>query len=255
MSGPDHDNRAAGGRRDAAMESERTGAPRTPVAVLGTLAEFHRDPIPYNLGALVRLVTELRPDLLCLDLTPDQWQRRDFAGLPPEYREALLPLAHQTDIVVVPIGGDQPPAEPAAPGRRGAVIARLRRWLALLQRTAPGPAAVNAGPRHFLADLLYGLAMALAGPAAVRAWKAHTGHLAWQVLEAVRCDPGCRVLVVVNVRHCHHIRHALKRCREVRVVDYRRFTESGHAPARRGSPARPPGFASAVGFDEARTRR
>lgn len=41
----------------------------TPVAVLGTLAEFHREPIPYNLAALVRLVTELRPDLLCLDLT------------------------------------------------------------------------------------------------------------------------------------------------------------------------------------------
>ena len=48
--------------------------PSTRVAVLGTLAEFHREPIPYDLAALVRLVTDLGPDLLCLDMTPEQWQ-------------------------------------------------------------------------------------------------------------------------------------------------------------------------------------
>jgi len=64
--------------------------PPTKVAVLGTLAEFHREPIPYDLRELIRLVMDLRPDLLCLDITPDQWQRRDFGDLPPEYRDALL---------------------------------------------------------------------------------------------------------------------------------------------------------------------
>src|SRR3972149_11760769 len=93
-------------------------APRTPVAVIGTLAEFHREPIPYDLSTLVRLVHDLKPDLLCLDITPDQWQRRDFADLPPEYREALLPLAHQTDIVVVPLAGGRPPQGPTAAGWR-----------------------------------------------------------------------------------------------------------------------------------------
>src|SRR3990170_9094885 len=102
----------------------------TPVAVLGTLAEFHREPIPYDLRALVRLVTDLRPDLLCLDITPKQWQQRDFSDLPPEYRDALLPLAHQTDIVVVPIGEEQPLAEPTAHGWRGRLITALRHWLA-----------------------------------------------------------------------------------------------------------------------------
>ncbi len=193
---------------------------RTPVAVLGTLAEFHREPIPYDLGALVRLVNELRPDLLCLDLTPDQWQRRDFAELPPEYREALLPLAHQTDIVVVPIGGEQPFAEPTASGSRGRVIAVSRKWLAYLQRTSPGPAAINEGWRHHLADSLYSLIAWLAGKEARRAWQAHTAHLTKQVLEVVHRDPGCRILVVVNVRHCHHIRPALRKYSEINVVPY-----------------------------------
>jgi hypothetical protein len=198
-------------------------AHRTPVAVLGTLAEFHREPIPYDLAALVELVTEQRPDLLCLDLTPGQWRRRDFDDLPPEYREALLPLAHQTDIVVVPVAGERPPAEPAATGWRGGAIAVLRRWLAYLQRTAPGPAAVSEGPRHFVADLLYGLITWLAGGEARRAWRAHTDHLVRRVHEVARRDPGSRVLVAVNVRHCHHIRRALKKYPGVEVVSIRAF--------------------------------
>lgn len=191
----------------------------TRVAVLGTLAEFHCEPIPYDLAALVRLVTDLGPDLLCVDMTSEQWQRRDFGGLPPEYRDALLPLAHQTDIVVVPIAGRNPPQEPAAPGWRGKIIALLRQWLAYLQRTAPGPDAINGGVRHFLANVFYYLSVSLAGRDARRAVRSHTDHLIQKVLELVQHDPGRRVLVVVNVQHCHHIRPALRQHR-IRVVRY-----------------------------------
>ncbi len=194
--------------------------PRTPVAVLGTLAEFHREPIPYNLKTLVRLVAELRPDLLCLDMTPDQWQRRDFEDLPPEYRDALLPLAHQTDIVIVPIGGERPRQEPTATGWKGSAIRRLRSWLAYLQRTSPGPAAINQGLRHHVADTLYSTINLLAGSDAQQQRKAHTRHLIQQVVEVAHRDPGCRILVVVNVRYCHLIRPALKKYPEIEVVPY-----------------------------------
>lgn len=193
---------------------------QTPVAVLGTLAEFHREPIPYDLAALVRLVNQLQPDLLCLDMTEEQWQQRSFGGLPPEYREALLRLAAQTDIVVVPVAEDPPPSEPAASGWHGRVIAWLRRRLAFLQRTAPGPAAVNARPRHFVADLLYSLIAWLAGRTHRKAWQVHTGHLARRVAAIARRDPDCRVLVVVSVRHCHHLRAALRKQPDIRVVPY-----------------------------------
>lgn len=155
----------------------------------------------------MRLVTDLRPDLLCLDMTP-------------EYREALLPQAHQTDIVVVPTAGKHPPAEPTATDWRGRVSAVLRRWLACLQRSAPGRVAVNSGPRHFVADLLYGLITGLAGSTPRRAWRAHTEQLVRQIGVLARRDPCRRVLVAVNVRYCHHIRHALSKHQEVRVVPY-----------------------------------
>ncbi len=193
---------------------------RTPVAVLGTLAEFHREPIPYDLSALVRLVGELRPDFLCLDLTEGQWRRREFGDLPPEYRDALLPLAHQTDIVVVPIAGERPPDEPSALGWRGTTILVLRRWLMYLQRTAPDPTAFVAGLRHHVADFLYELMGWISGSNTYRAWKEYTDELGRRVLELARRDPGRRVLVAVNLRHCHHIRSALRHHPEVKVVPY-----------------------------------
>lgn len=201
-------------------QNENATSPPTRVAVLGTLAEFHREPIPYDLAALVRLVSELQPDLLCLDMTSEQWQQQQFADLPPEYREALLPLAYQTDIVVAPIAEERPPAEPTASGWRGWLIDLLRGGLASIQGTAPGPAAVNQGWRHDLANVLYHLIARLAGGQAEQAWERHRHHLTRQILEIARRDPGRRVLVVVNVRHCHHIRPALRQYPEVEVVPF-----------------------------------
>jgi hypothetical protein len=162
----------------------------------------------------------MHPDLLCLDMTPDQWQQQDFGDLPPEYREALLPLAYQTDIVVAPIAEEHPPAEPTATDRRGRLIALLRRGLTYIQRSAPGPAAINQGWRHDLANLLYHLIAELAGGKAEREWQAHRHHLIEQILHLARRDPGRRILVVVNIRHCHHIRPALKKYTEVEIVPY-----------------------------------
>ena len=193
---------------------------RTAVAVLGTLTEFHPEPLPYNLKALVKLVTRLQPDLLCLDITPDQWQRRDFADLPSEYREGLLPLAQQTDIVVVPIGEAQPLEEPTATGWRGRIIALLRRGLIWLQHTSPDPAAINQGWRHHVANELYDTIAWLGGQDVRHLWHAHTAYLTQRILDTARRDPGCRLLVVVNVRYCHHIRPALKKYPEIDTVSY-----------------------------------
>jgi hypothetical protein len=122
---------------------------KTRVAVLGTLADLHREPIRYNLACLTRLVEELNPDLLCAELPRALWERGDTSDAPIEYREALIPLAARTNIVIVPIQGQAgcqlvaPQAGPLLGVRR--IIARwlddLLRWL---QRRASDPEAINS---------------------------------------------------------------------------------------------------------------
>jgi len=193
---------------------------RTKIAVLGTVAEFHREPIPYNLATLVDLVQQINPDLLCLDITLEQWQQQDFSDLPPEYRQALLPLAYQTDVVVVPIGGNHLMPRAQADGWRGWIIERLRKWIALLQRNAPGPDAINQGWRHEAANFFYDFARGLAQNNVQQAYHQHIEHLTTAVLEVARRDPGSRILVVVNVQYCHHIRAHLREHANLQVTSY-----------------------------------
>jgi hypothetical protein len=197
-----------------------TGTVQTKVAVLGTLAEFHREPIPYDMSALLDLVADINPDLLCLDMTQDQWQARAFENLPPEYQEALLPLAHQTDIVVVPIAGGQAPPKPEASGWRGAAIRWLRNRIVMIERTAPGPDAINQGWRHDLANHLYDATRWLSAGELEKATREHTDHLTQAVVQVAHRDPGARVLVVINVQYCHIIRERLRQYEDIEVTTY-----------------------------------
>jgi len=190
---------------------------QTRVAVLGTLAEFHREPISFDLAALVRLVTELGPDFLCLEMSPQQWAEQDFRELPPEFGQALLPLAYQTDMVVVPIAEADPPPEPMVRGPLGRL---LRQVLGLIVRRAPDAGAINQGWRHDLANLLYHWLAHLGGGKVEAAWQGHQHHMIAQVIRLARRDPGRRILVVVNVRHCHHLRPALSREPDLEVVPF-----------------------------------
>jgi hypothetical protein len=70
---------------------------------------------------------------------------------------------------------------------------------------------------------LYYLIAVVAGGNALEEWQTHREQLIQQVLEVVKRDPGRRVLVVVNLRHCHHIRPALRKQPEVEVVPYSRL--------------------------------
>ncbi len=192
----------------------------TQIAVLGTLAEFHQDPLPYDLTALVDLVAEIHPDLLCLDISLEQWQRQDFSNLPAEYSEALLPLAAQTDIVVVPVGGPEMMPQATAVGWRDGLIGWARRFLAQMQATAPGPDAINQGWRHELGNMLYGLARKLAGSAVNHAYHAHIDQLSQAALHVAKNNPGSRILVVTNIQYCHHIRPQLREQPGIQVKTY-----------------------------------
>jgi hypothetical protein len=83
--------------------------------------------------------------------------------------------------------------------------------------------AVGTGPRHALAELVLHLIDGVSGGKARRRAVGHRAVLEERVLELARRDPGRRVLVVVNARHCHQLRRALRRRPEVALVRHGRL--------------------------------
>ena len=195
------------------------------VAVLGTLAELHHEPIRYDLKALVRLVKDLQPDLLCAEIHRDHWRNGNLAQLPPEYSETLLPLARRTDIVVVPVASDQgceliTPHSGPVRGGRSALVWWMNWLLRSLQRDAGTPEAINTGFFGYLCDVMCTVTAWLCGEATRRAWQRANQQLYDNVLQAVRRDPGRRVLVTVDCRRRHQLETRLKAVTEIELVHF-----------------------------------
>jgi len=198
---------------------------KTRIAVLGTLAELHREPIRYNLACLTRLVEELNPDLLCAEMQREVWEGGDVSNAPVEYREALIPLAARTNIVIVPIQSEvgcqlvAPQTGPVLGVRR--IIARwlddLLRWL---QWRADGPDAINSGAFGHLCHTICLVEAWNAGVAVQRAWQLANRALLENIVAAVRRDPGVRVLVTVDCRRRHELVTQLRFVDDIEVVDF-----------------------------------
>ena len=198
---------------------------KTRVAVLGTLADLHRQPIRYNLVCLTQLVEALNPDLLFAELQREAWEAGDLSGAPIEYREALIPLAGRTDMVIVPVQGPAGcesglPRDACVPRPRRAILQWLDALLRWFQLRADGPRAIHSGTFGHVCHTICVLEAWVGGPAARRAWEAANRALLENVLAAVRRDPGVRVLVTVDCRRWHQLVERLRHVDEIELVAY-----------------------------------
>lgn len=97
--------------------------------MLGTLAALRQHSRACELQTLARIVKVIQPDLLCAEITREQWINGDFERLAAEYREVLIPACRRSDIVLVPVG---------APEAATLVAPRGGRWLARRLRKEVG---------------------------------------------------------------------------------------------------------------------
>ncbi len=210
------------------IETGYQSVSKSRVAVLGTLAELHQEPIKYNLKVLRRLVKDLQPDLLCAEIHPDDWQAGDLSTAPPEYREVLVPLSRRTDIIIVPVSGAKDLNLVAPRGGRllslrSSVVRLLNYQLRLMQRLANGPRAINSGPFGVVCNAMCILTAWACGSETHRAWDQSNQAILNNVKTAIRRDPGRRVLVTVDCRRRHRLEQNLRHVPEVELVDYRRL--------------------------------
>jgi hypothetical protein len=194
---------------------------KTRLATLATMAELHAEASRYDLVALTRLVGEVMPDLLCVEVTRAAWEAgvMDEASLP--IRAALNPLAQRSDIVIVPIAADPREHAALAPSAgRGTgwvtALERLHRWV---QRRTPAR-AFNGATYGMFCHTICTLQEAAWTPDARAAWEAENEAMLANLLAAIRRDPARRVLAAMQCQRKHWLDARLRRELAVELVAY-----------------------------------
>jgi hypothetical protein len=167
---------------------------KTPVGILGTLGAWHRRASAYGLQEVEAIVRAWAPDLLCAEINQADWEAGRVAALPVEYRECLLPVCRELGVVLVPVGDHW--HAPPSPLRLALPLGAGPRWIN----------SAEADRCHCLWAHLW--------PGSQRANR----ELVENILQAVRRDPGRRVLVIVRVERRYAVVQRLCQTDEVRLV-------------------------------------
>ncbi len=187
--------------------------PLSRVALLGTMSELHLEPVSYDLARLSSIVAGLAPDLLCAEITRAAWEGGDLSQAAVEVREALAPVVAATDVVLVPVAPSPQRFTDFAPqsGWQRAMVKTFDSLLRWGQRRAGTPRAVNGSLFGAFCHTVCALTERSWSAAERHAWNEQNEAIAANILQAVRRDPGRRVLVAVQCQRIHKLRPLLRR--------------------------------------------
>lgn len=69
---------------------------KTEVIVLATLHQFHDSVTGYDFGKLSEIIEALEPDVLAVELTPDDLTHRKTQKIKQEYQKSVFPLLYKS---------------------------------------------------------------------------------------------------------------------------------------------------------------
>jgi len=171
------------------------------------MSDLHSQPVAYDLDCLRKVVADLAPDLLCAEITLDNWERKDFSRASLEVREALAPVIASMDIVLIPVA---PTVKQYADftsdsGWRRRLVYALDQLLRWGQIQADDVKTVN-GP--WFAAFCHTVCWATERFWTAKeraAWERQNKDLAENIVRAVQRDSGRRVLVTVQCQRLHQL--------------------------------------------------
>jgi hypothetical protein len=143
-----------------------------------------------------------------------------------ELRHALEPAARLTEMVLVPIAPTSKRFEDfvAPPGWRQSLVRAFDRLLRWGQRNTDRPEKINGPVFEVFCHTVCALTELAWSREERAAWEAQNADLVEAILEAVRRDPGRRVLVVVQCQRMHRLVPQLKaHSDELEFVSYQEF--------------------------------
>ncbi len=180
---------------------------QTRLAILGTMSNLHSQPIAYDLACLNKIVADLAPDLLCAEITRDDWERDDFSRSSLEIREALTPVIAATDIVLIPVAPTPEQYSDFMPdsGWRHRLVRTFDRLLHWGQIQADDVETVNGLWFGVFCHTVCWLTESLWTAKDRAAWEKQNEELAGNILRAVKRDSGRRILAAVQCQRLHRL--------------------------------------------------
>ncbi|HEX6303249.1 MAG TPA: hypothetical protein VFZ76_03600 [Anaerolineales bacterium] len=198
--------------------------PRTRLAILRTMGPLHAEPLGYDLDCLREIILRVGPDLLCADITREDWENKALSNTALEVREALAPVIKMSDTVLVPVAPtpEQFSDYEAPPGWRRTLSGWFARLLQRGQRVANRPEAIHGVVFEAFCHTVCALSEMTWREADQSAYQMRNKALAENIVRAVQRDPGTRVLVVIQCQWNHTLEPILKREADwLEIVDYR----------------------------------
>lgn len=185
---------------------------RSRLAFLATISDLHAAPLTYDLACLRDLIVQLEPDLLCAEITREMWNGGQLSQAALEVREALAPVVAVTNVVLVPIAPTPDRFEDFTPqsGWRRPLVQAFERALRWGQRTADRPEAINGPWFEAFCHTFCALTEMTMTRDERKAWDVQNQAIADAILEAIRRDPGRRVLAAVQCQRIHKLEPLLK---------------------------------------------
>lgn len=233
----------------AAAAPAGASAPDNRVLVIGALHDLHSREPAFGYDALKAAIVEFAPDVLVLEVRPDELAERKATPGRPEYPAVIWPLLEQMKVEAMAMepGGED---FKAITGAAGAAFE-------ILKRRNPGGAAALSRLDMATEDILLvywqragqvqdettaalaagqqAAQFALAGPAFAAAQSRWEDYMSDRVLDAVRAHPGKRVMVIGSHRNRALLERVVRKAAPQRAIsasDW--FERMGPAPIAAG---------------------
>lgn len=203
------------------------------VFLLGTLYKRHEQVPAYNVDTLVRIVEKVAPDVLVLDVTPDELRKRTVFPGKIEYTHGIFPLMDKRKFITYPAE----PAEPLFSEIVESVKSRIQQFdteqpelsasfkrteknmYAMLGKHWSSAARVQDDATSETIDASARLYAEILGPVKKDADERWDKHTADMVKRAVSEHPGKRVLVLTGIRNRPLVQRNLQGDPAIKLVD------------------------------------
>lgn len=206
-----------------------TIAPKATIHVVPTLHQYHAAAPGYGFDALTRVLEDLGPDVLVLELNERDLRERRPQVVKQEYQNSVFPYLERRGIPAVPMEPDEALWEEfvtqgleaeqrfrqAWPQRHEEYERGVRDLFGELLRSWDSPAAVNSARGDRVVEDKHARENEMFGAAYRDSWDRWNEHFAQTIVRTAEQHPGKRVVALAGFEHGYWLR---RRLRELEVA-------------------------------------